>query len=53
MIRTVTLWVGRPVLRSIGHNTEYYYHNNDLSGIHLRYMHMAVAFACFKLKKIK
>ena len=45
MIRTLTLWVGRPVLRSTGHGTDYYYHNNDLSWIHLRYMHMAVAFA--------
>ena len=40
MIRTVTLWVSGPVLRSIGHDTDYYYHNNDLSWIHSRYMHM-------------
>ena len=45
MIRTVTLWVSGPVLRSIGRDTDYYYHNNDLSWIHSRYMHMAVAFS--------
>ena len=48
MIRTVTLWVGGPVLRSIGHDTDYHYHNIDPIGIHLRYMHMAVAFARLK-----